>query len=298
MSILSIITPTFNRAPLLSRCFESLLCQTCFDFEWIVVDDGSTDDTVEVVASFHPNFEFKYIQKSNGGKHTALNAAHPFVHGEYVLILDSDDCLINTAVQEVLEAWGQYKQNQNVGIVTFLKGQDKEHPVCTVEDFNTPVEIMRYQRHIISSSDCCEVIRADLFLQYPFPEYENERFIAECALWNRISFNYKAIYINSVIYICEYLDGGLTRSGRALRINNPKGGMFISNLRMDKSNYFKQRIKYSVMYTCYARFSKVPMSAMLGNARSPVLALVCAPAGEILYRYWKKKYGNNIDSVR
>ena len=284
---LSIITPTYNRAAYLPRCYESLRKQTIDDFEWIIVDDGSTDHTAETVASFSSDrFPITHIKKANGGKHTALNAAHESIRGEYVLILDSDDYLVENAVQEVLEAWAQYTQDPQIGIVTFLKGSDVEHPVCGVAEYNKPVEIMRYRRIRYTRTDCCEVIRAELFKKYPFPVFEGERFLAESALWDRVSFTHKCVYIQSVIYICEYLEGGLTKSGRQLRLRNPHGGMFTSELRMDRSNFMRERIKNGLLYNCYGKSAGIPSKTLIRQCRSPLLAFLCAPAGRLLYHYW------------
>lgn len=289
MISLSIITPTFNRAEYLPHCYESLRAQTSFDFEWIIVDDGSTDNTLEVAATFlSDSFTIAYLKKDNGGKHTALNAAHELIHGKYVLILDSDDYLTETAVQEVLDAWSQYDADPEVGIITFLKGIDQEHPVCAVEEYDVPVEILRSRRICYIRKDCCEVIRTELFQKYPFPEYPGERFLAESALWDRVSFTHKCVYINSVIYICEYLEGGLTKSGRGLRLRNPYGGMFTSDLRMDRSNFLKDRVKNGLLYNCYGKSAEIPLAEVIRRCRAPMLALLCAPAGRLLFRYWRK----------
>ena len=291
MAFLSIITPTYNRAHTLTRCYESLLRQTCCDFEWIIVDDGSSDDTQSVVSEFRTDrFPVISIKKENGGKHTALNASHPFVHGDFVLILDSDDYLTETAVEEVLAAWAKYAQNEQVGIVTFLRGTPDRKPLCVVDDYNQPVEIMRYRRRHIVSSDCCEVLRAELFRMYPFPVYAGERFVSECALWDRVGIRYKCVYIPSVIYICEYLEGGLTRSGRPMRLKNPKGGMFTSNLRMDKRNYLTQRWKNGLLYTCYGCFAHESVFCQIKDSDYPLLTVACYPFGYGLYRIWKRKY--------
>lgn len=291
MARLSIITPTYNRAHTLPRCFESLCRQTCTDFEWIIVDDGSTDDTQSVIAGFSTDlFPVISVPKENGGKHTALNAAHPFIHGDYVLILDSDDYLTDTAVEEVLAAWKRYEGRDGVGMLTFLKGTADGKPVCTVSDYETPVDILRYRRQAVTGADCCEVIPAELFKMYPFPVYEGERFVSECALWNRVGQHHKCVYIDSVIYICEYLEGGLTKSGRGMRIRNPRGGMFTSNLRMDRRNYAGQRWKYGILYTCYGCFARKSVVRQLKETDYPVLAAVCYPFGLALYFLWKRRY--------
>lgn len=294
---LSIITPLYNRADLLSRCYDSLRRQSDFDFEWIIVDDGSTDEPEPIVKRFATDhFPITFLQKENGGKHTALNAAHPYIHGKFVLILDSDDFLTDTAVQQVKCAWCRFDATAEIGIVTFLKGPSETTPNCYAADEAIPVDIMRYKRTIVHSSDCCEVIRAELFTKYPFPVFENERFISECALWNRVSFTHKCVYINQVIYICEYLDGGLTKSGRALRIRNPLGGMFISDLRMDQKNYFTQRIKYGLLYTCYGLFARKNPRKMASMCRSRLLMWLCLPFGWLLYRHWNASFAKSTQT--
>ena len=290
MPTLSIITPTFNRAAYLEHCYHSLNSQTNHDFEWIIVDDGSTDETREIVKMFRPEqFTLRFVRKENGGKHTALNAAHPYIQGNYVLILDSDDYLTESAVQTVLDAWKQFEQNKEIGIVTFLKGTDASHPVCEVAEYGVPVDIMRYHRIRYVRTDCCEVIRTELFKKYPFPEYDGERFLAESALWDQVSFTHKCVYQPDVIYICEYLEGGLTNSGRAMRLENPRGGMFTSNLRMDRKNYLRERIKNGLLYTCYGRCARVGLKELLQSSRSPLLTAVCIPSGLLLRIYWKRQ---------
>ena len=291
MTKLSIVTPTYNRAKTLERCYRSLRGQTCKDFEWIVVDDGSADDTQAVADGFSSDlFPVVYVKKENGGKHTALNASHPYIKGDYVLILDSDDYLTDTAVEETLAAWEKYRGDETVGVVTFLRGKTKDEPLCEAEEYGVPVDFLPVKRKIVYSSDCCEVIRADLFKEFPFPVFLGERFISECALWNRVGQRYKCVYIDSVIYICEYLDGGLTRSGRSMRIRNPLGGMFTSDLRMDKRNHFGQRIKYAVLYTCYGCFAKKSVRQQLKETDHPFLAALCMPFGAALYLRWKRSY--------
>ena len=290
MPTLTIITPTFNRAAYLEHCYRSLESQTSYDFEWILVDDGSTDKTPEIVKTFQPErFPIRLVRKENGGKHTALNAAHPYIQGKYVLILDSDDYLTESAVQTVLDAWKQHEQNQEVGIVTFLKGTDAGHPVCEATEYGVPVDIMRNHRIRHLRTDCCEVIRAELFKKYPFPEFDGERFLAESALWDQVSFTHKCVYQPDVIYICEYLEGGLTKSGRAMRLHNPRGGMFTSNLRMDRKNYLKDRIKNGLLYTCYGKCAGVSLKDIVRNSRAPALAVICMPWGNALRFLWNRR---------
>lgn len=289
--LLSIVTPTYNRADCLKACYESLRRQTTGGFEWILVDDGSTDGTEELASSFLPDsFPFRYVRKENGGKHTALNASHPFISGKYVLILDSDDTLTEDAVESVLKAWAKWDNDPEIGIVTLLKGKDVDHPNCLAVDENIPVDIMAYRRITHASNDACEVIRAELFRKYPFPVFPGEKFISEGALWNRVSLTHKCVYVNRVIYLCSYLEGGLTRSGKPLRIRNPRGGMYTANLNMAKKNGWKKRIKNGLLFTCYGCFAKYSPAEMAGICDHMLLMYACLPLGWLLHIYWKIKY--------
>lgn len=290
MLFLSIITPTYNRANLLSACYASLCQQTDLDFEWIVIDDGSTDDTEAVARNFQTeSFPVFYRKKNNGGKHTALNAAHDLIHGKYVLLLDSDDTLTPDAVASIKMEWGKWENDEAVGIVTFLRGSTVNDPKCIVHDWGKPVDIMRYRRTCIHSNDCCEVIRTELFKKYPFPVFEDERFLAEGALWGRVSHDCKCVYINHVIYLCEYLEGGLTKSGRSLRIRNPLGGMYHANIYMARKNYLSNRVKNGLLYTCYGFFANKTPIEMAKECQAKILMWLCLPFGWALHLIWQRK---------
>lgn len=290
---LTIITPIYNRAALLETCYHSLAQQTCMDFEWIIVDDGSTDDTEAVVRGLQERerrFEIVYFRKENGGKHTALNASHPYIRGRYILILDSDDTLTEDAVEQALGAWARWERESEVGIVTLLKGRDQAHPNCYAAEENVPVDVLSYPRVCPVSNDACEVIRTELFLRYPFPVFEGERFLAETALWGRVGHTHKCVYVNRVIYLCNYLEGGLTKAGRAMRIRNPRGGMYNANLYMEKKNPVKVRFKNGLLYTAYGFFASMRPKEMAGGCTCNVLMWSCLPLGWMLYRFWKHRY--------
>lgn len=289
---LSIVTPTYNRSHLLPGCYESLRKQTNLDFEWIIIDDGSADDTDSVVSGFDDSlFPIVYVKKENGGKHTALNTSHLYIHGKYVLILDSDDALTKTAVADVLHHWGKYDQQCEVGIVTFLRKTAEGLLFATVSDFDIPVDIQNYPRKVFLGNDCCEVIRTELFLQYPFPVFPGEKFLSEGVLWSRVARTHKCVYINEAIYLCEYLADGLTKAGRALRIRNPRGGMLAASFGMEKKNSLKIRIKSGLLYTCYGFFAGMAPRQMAEACPARSLMWLCMPFGRLLYYYWKYKFG-------
>ena len=291
---LTILTPTYNRGELLKKCYESLKVQTNKEFQWLIVDDGSTDDTERIARDFceeSPQMNIKYLRKANGGKHTALNYAHSYIEGDYVLILDSDDTLTKVAVAEAYAGWSNYEDKKEVGIVILLKGVEVDKPNAYVQDEMVPVDIMNYPRICVKGRDCCEIIRSELFKMYPFPEFRGEKFISEGALWNRVAMTHKCVYINKVIYLCEYLEGGLTKSGKSMRIRNPYGGMYTSNLRMHKKNFMKERIKSGLLYVCYGFFAQLtPIAIVAREKEHRLMKGMCLLPGFCLYVLWKKKY--------
>ena len=294
---LSIVTPTYNRKDLLEQCMMSLVKQTCYDFEWIVIDDGSNDGTREFMEQYDFTiFPFKvfYQWKENGGKHTALNASHSFIHGQYVLILDNDDMLTDDAVETVLREWNLYNDDTSIGIVTFLKQLTDGTLCCYAEKERKKLDVLNHRRIINVASDCCEVIRSELFLKFPFPIFDDERFLAETALWYRVGQKHFCLYVNRPIYICEYLDGGLTKGGKKLRIINSHGGMYTSYLRLNKRCSMRERIKAGLLFVCYGRFAGLSVGEIYKQAELyKGFVIWCMIPGMLMHRYWDYKYMRN-----
>lgn len=296
MPKLTILTATYNRADCLTDCWNSLKAQTCSDFQWLIVDDGSTDNTADLVAEFiksSPEMQIDYVYKPNGGKHTALNASHPHIQGDYVLTLDSDDRLIPTAVEDVLSAWARYDAHEEVGQIIFLKGYSEDVPICYVNHEDTIVDVLEEPRIGTAGHDCCDCFRTELFIKHPFPEFPNERFLGEGAAFFFIQLESRGVYINKVVYLCDYREDGLTKAGKKMRLLNPLGGRYNSMVYMHPRLSMKTRIKKGVLYTCYSRFAHIGLRQELKDNRYTCLTLLTYPFGVALYFYWKKKYLGN-----
>lgn len=293
MPTLTIITPTYNRADCLAACWDSLKAQTCKDFQWLIVDDGSTDATPETVKRFlieHEDMQVDYLQKENGGKHTALNAAHPLIQGKYVVILDSDDRLVPEAVSSILQAWERFEADTQVGRIIFLKGYTVDEPICYVKNENLPVDTLREPRIAVTGRDCCDTFRTELFRKYPFPVFPGERFIGEGAAFFGMELESKGVYINKVIYLCDYREDGLTKAGRKMRLQNPLGGMYNSRTYMHPKLPMKRRIEKGILYSCYAKFAKVPFPEALRENPYKALTLATHFPGVLLYHYWNRTF--------
>ena len=231
MPFISIITPTHNRATLLPRLFQSLKTQTDKDFEWIVVDDGSTDNTQEVVSSFKvengDSFPITYIRKENGGKHTALNRGVRAAQGSLIMIADDDDLLPPDAIDIIRHSWVKIEFQASVGGIAGLdvnkrtgeiigSGLPKEHILCNAMD-------IRYRYHV--TGDLKEVFRTDVLKDFPFPEIAGEMFCPEQLVWFRIAQKYSLYYINKPIYIAEYQSDGITSGITRARMQSPRASM-------------------------------------------------------------------------
>lgn len=293
MPELTIITPTYNRAHCLTDCWESLKNQTSRDFQWLVSDDGSTDHTsalMEKIREENTDFCIDYIRKENGGKHTALNAAHPHIRGKYVLVLDSDDRLTPTAVEQVLSAWKRYESDRTVGQVIFLKGYTETEPICYVKHEDTVVDTLEEPRISVTGRDCADSFRTDLFIKHPFPEFPGERFLGEGAAFFFIELESKGVYINQVIYLCDYREDGLTRAGKKMRLSNPLGGRYNSMVYMHPRLPAKTRLKKAMLYICYSHFAGISLRKTLADNPYKLLTALALLPGTALYFYWKKRY--------
>lgn len=237
--MISIITPTYNRAHLLTKLYASLKPQTFRDFEWIVVDDGSTDDTQIAVQNFiqDATFTINYIHKENGGKHSAVNLGVKEAKGELVFIVDSDDTLPEDSLQIINRYWQQVKDDTNFGgIVGYMahhdgkiigNGNDDEVLDCTELE-------MRYRYNI--HGDMCEVFRTSVLKEFPFPVYDGERFCPEALVWNRIATKYRLRVFHEIIYFRDYLEGGITDHMTRVRMNSPVASV----------TYYKELIEYAI----------------------------------------------------
>ncbi|MBR6428375.1 MAG: glycosyltransferase family 2 protein [Clostridia bacterium] len=293
MALLTIITPTYNRENCLGACMDSLLKQTVFDFQWLVVDDGSTDGTAGLVRGFadsNPPFAVDLVQKANGGKHTALNASHPYIKGDYVTVLDSDDTLVPNAVERILAAWSGFACDPEVGRIIFLKGTSVDEPVCRVLHPGVPVDTLKEPRIGSLGRDCCDTFRTALFTKYRFPEFEGERFIGEGAAFFPMELESKGVYYNEVLYLCSYREDGLTKAGRRMRIQNPRGGMYNSKTYMHPRLPLKTRVKKGILYSCYAKFAGVGFKEMLRDNPYRILTALTRLPGLALAHYWKRKH--------
>lgn len=291
MKTVAVLTPTYNRAYVLYKLFESLCRQTSFNFRWYIIDDGSTDNTEQKVKEFQTKkFEILYYKKENGGKHTACNLGFSKISEELTFIVDSDDYLADDAIETIVKDWSKYK-DIDIGGLSYHK---MHFDGTTVGDeyVGGDVVVKSYMEMRVNENvkgDSAEVYRTEILKRLRFPEFENEKFLSEAILWNEISLEgYKVVYISKGIYYCEYLSDGLSSKARIYQLKNPKGTLLHAKMHLAKEVRLRKRCKYMIMYIAMAKFARVSYKEAFKQCNFKFLFVVAfAPAMVLKYKWGK-----------
>ena len=292
-SKITVLTPTYNRANQLKNLYSSLIMQKNLNFQWIIVDDGSTDDTRIVVQEFQKNasFPIKYIYQSNKGKHCALNKGISHINTEYTFIVDSDDILTHNAIETFYHDEKKINGRDDICGIGYLRGYSDNDVIG--DKYPCDYEIADYITIRVNqgvSGDKAEIWKTYDLKNCPFPEITNEIFFGEGYVWFKLALKKKTLFINKIIYITEYLEGGLSKSGRALRIKCPVGGMMNAEIMMHKPFNLANRFKGTMLYIAYAKFAKKKFKDILNDTKECFLVFLGYFPGFLLFFIWKKKY--------
>lgn len=256
---ITVFTPTYNRESLLARLYDSIKRQDFSNFEWIIVDDGSTDNTASTVEVWaeESNFDIRYFYQENSGKHIAINKGVNEARGELFFIVDSDDWLADNALQDIWQVWQSIPKDQRIllagisGLCAYKDGRivGTKYPLDSID--SDPIELRTFYD---VKGDKAEVFRADILREFPFPSNLG-KFVTEGLVWNRIGQKYMMRYVNKVWCYKEYLSGGLTSRSIELRVKNLDSTILyyeeFIKLR-NKRIKFRYRLKNIINY---ARFS-------------------------------------------
>jgi glycosyltransferase involved in cell wall biosynthesis len=224
--VFTIVTPTWNRAALLTRVHESLAAQTFRDFEWLVVDDGSEDGTRELIRRLatKSKFPIRYEWQRNSGKHVALNRAAKVARGRLSAVIDSDDWYLPTALETFLRAWSSIPR-QELDSFSGVSGLcvDPSGSLIGTPFPRDPLDtsaIDLVAMHVLGDKAGCG--RVDVMRMFPFPVIEGERLIIEAIVYRRIAKSYQIRCVNEVIKVVDYQPDGLSGKTRATWLENPK----------------------------------------------------------------------------
>lgn len=284
--MITVFTPTYNRKELLFRLYESLLGQTSKDFEWLIVDDGSSDGTEETINSFikENKIPITYIAKSNGGKHTAFNLGVKNANGELFFCVDSDDFLPPNAIEDIINASDKISQNNISGIIAYkndINGKRLSNEL--------PSDISYSTAYILDKiHGCCGewsfIYKTEILKNNLYPEIKGEKFIGESVLYDKLGNSFDMYLLNKIVTTCEYQNDGLTSHFFATMLKNPIGYKIYYGQRIDMALSFTERIGYGVRYNAFKLLSRESKHDYKGKHKTLITLL--RPLGHLLKHYY------------
>lgn len=294
--LITIFIPTYNRAHTLNRTLASIACQLYQDIEVIIIDDGSTDGTADIVTAWASKQPFPVIYRKqlNQGKFAAHNHALRLASGELFLLLDSDDQLAPNIISYIAEFWGLLS-NEEKQTLAGIEG------LCVDIDGDVvgskyPIDFMisnyfeiRYFYHV--GGDKKLALRTDLVRTYPYPQFSGETFIRDDILWKRISESYDTIYVNQPFQIVEYQKDGLSQTVFHNRVKNPQGFRYYYHEELGRES---KLIPLAVRLDAYHRFiryslhCKITLKQQWREVPSILVWLLMFPKG--FFKYYSDRF--------
>lgn len=296
MEVITLLTSTYNRGNMLPKLYDSIVKQTVGSFKWLIIDDGSTDFTGKIVESWIKErlVKIEYIYQENGGKHTALNRAVQQIDTELTFIVDSDDYLPENAIETILQYHKKYKEVKGLCLCgySFLRF----YPDGKVNEAFFPKDelIDTYVNARINAGiagDKAEVFFTDILKQYPFPVFPGEKFVPEDIVWVQMSGPYKMVHINQCVYISDYLEGGLTRSGKRMKLKSPNAMTKRAEIYLnDEAVNLKTKCKMILLYIIYGHAAKFENRELIRRIDKKGMYIIAFIPGIFIYFVWKIKY--------
>ncbi|MCR9183692.1 MAG: glycosyltransferase family 2 protein [Flavobacteriaceae bacterium] len=286
MKTLTVFTPTYNRAYCLYKCYESLKRQTSDDFIWLIVDDGSTDNTAELVKVWknESNFKIEYYYKENGGMHTAHNEAYKNIVTELNVCIDSDDYMPDNAVELIISRWRKDGAKKYAGLL----GLDIDTKGNRIAKKAFPQELhsckyMDLKKYGVIG-DIKFVYRTDVIKEYmPYPVFEGENYLSVGYVYAQIDLKFDMLCSNDVYCIVEYMPDGISKNKLLQYKKYPKGFAHIRKIMMVISLTFFDRFKSAMHYVSSSIFLK--NRNFIKESPNKILTVFALPFGVLLHLY-------------
>lgn len=291
MKAITVFTPTFNRAHLLPRLYESLCRQTNQQFKWLVIDDGSSDGTKELVESWmeENKIEIQYYFKENGGMHTGHNAAYRLIETELNVCIDSDDYMPEDAVELILKTWNSIQNKDRYAGIIGLDALSDGTIIGTEmpEGVKNGSYYDLYSTHKVQG-DKKFVLKTDEVKKYPlYPEYENEKLVPLGILYIMMGEDKPYIFLNQILCIVEYQAGGSSNTIFKQYKQSPRGFAYARKIGKKHSKSFYNKFKNSVHLVSSAIFAKNPK--LIFENPLVYLNILAIPFGILLNIYIRAK---------
>lgn len=285
MATLTVFTPTYNRAYCLHKCYESLLRQKCTDFEWLVVDDGSTDNTRELVQGWieERKIPIRYIFKENGGMHTGYNTAYDNIFTELAVCIDSDDYMTDDAVEIILSRWKAHQDSKYAGMVFLDITEDGNVIGTKMPDLKSATVYDLYNRLGVKG-DKKQVYRPELMRPFRSPVFPGEKLFPTCYKYFQVDLTHEMLLFNEPVCVVEYMPDGYTKNIIKLYKKNLNNYIFYRKFIMTYPNAtLWHRYRFAIHYVAESLLARD--FRFVKNSPRKLLTLAATPGGLLLYVY-------------
>lgn len=288
MKSITVFTPSYNRAHLLPKLYESLCYQSCKDFVWMIIDDGSKDNTKSIVETWRneADFEIQYYYKENGGMHTGHNLAYSLINTELNVCIDSDDYMPGDAVEKIICKWNTIIDKNNVsgiiGLDADISGRLIGRKLPENVEFGSYFDVYdKYNAY----GDKKFILRTALLKDFPkYPEYKNEKLVPLGILYMIMGEKLPFAFFNEVLCIVEYQEGGSSNTIFKQYFQSPKGFAYARKLKLNYTKSKKEIIKYCVHLGALLFITK-DINVTFRDNQYKVLSFFLLPFGFLLYLY-------------
>lgn len=300
-NIITVFTPTYNRAYCLSKCYDSMKRQTCQNFDWLIIDDGSSDNTEKLVQQWmreDHKFTIRYIYKENGGMHTAYNVAYEMIETELAMNIDSDDYLTDTAIEDIVEFWGVNKRDDIGGIYALDQYENRDivgraFPDDLKEFHGWGYRTIFYEnggrkKRYHNKGDKKFIGVTSIIKQYPpIPVFKEEKYHSLYYKQHLIERDYTILILNKPVCIVEYLDDGSSKNMYTQYIKNPLGFCDERRFVMEFAPTIKLRLEAAVHYVAESIIAGD--TRYIANSTNKPATVLATPLGILLFFWIERK---------
>ena len=285
MALLTVFTPTYNRAYCLHKCYDSLLRQTSKDFVWLIIDDGSTDNTRELIKSWQEEdkIPISYIFKENGGMHSGYNTAYDNIFTELAVCIDSDDYLTENAVELIANFWEQNKAPEYAGIVGLDITENGDIIGKPLPELKS-IKIYDYYYRYHGAGDKKTVYRPELIRPFRSPEFPGERLFPTCYKYYMVDLNHEMLVLNKPLCVVEYMADGFTSNILGYYKKNLNSYIFYRKFILTYPNAtLPHKYRFAIHYVAESLLAKD--IHFIKKSPKKMLTIFAIPVGIPLYFY-------------
>lgn len=295
MKTLTVFTPTYNRAYCLHYLYESLCLQTSKDFIWLIIDDGSSDETKSLVSKWIEErvIDVQYIFKNNGGMHTAHNVAYDNIVTEINVCIDSDDRMPSNAVASIIESWEKARYDQSIAGMVGIDADLNDNIIGSY----LPKSIIKerfhllYQKHKVKGDKKVVLRTSALTQEMRYPEFENERLVPLGYLYHLLDKNYYYYCVNEVWVQVDYQSDGSSASINRQYFESPNGFRFFKRYTYLNSNSSIYKTKDLIHFGFTSLILKDYFFVF--KSPNPLASIALYPASMLVYHYKRYQLKNN-----